>query len=318
MLHSLKKNVSLMQGAASGGVPLPPEVLLLKQKLGSVKRQVTETTAIVDKANVSIKVQVAEQMVFARMFARAFPNGPDAPPATDTDVAVLDLNSPSEAQARAAAFAKQAENVYNTHCRAGSPNEKWTMYKLMNTKLKAYCAAITKLEATYPRLTAAKSEATRYNAKFDSLLHKGKADDLKIARNLQKSDQFREGYQTLLKEVLAQQCAMYAKAPDALRMALVMYWGTRERQMALLNMTFDETAGWAQEHTNELLQLDVAAMNFPVAEYDDATANSCVAAKLESDESDVDAVEPLSKPSVSSATSHGAAAIAKPSFAAVF
>jgi hypothetical protein len=309
MLHSLKKRVNLAQGVATGGVPVPPEVLALKQKLAGVKRQLTETTTFVDKANASIKVQMSEQMAFARVFAREFPNGPDAPLPAGADIADLDPLSESDAKTQAAAFAKQAENVYNTHCRAGSPDEKWAQYKAMNVKLKAYCTAVTKLEAKYPQLATAKSEATRYNAKFDSLLVKGKADDLKMTRNLQKSDQVRDRYQTLLKEVLDEQRALYAHAPDALRMALVVYWGTKERHMQLMNMTFDETAPWARENVDELSELDVSALNFPVEEYELAVAEAYATAAADGEESYHDAMGSIAEPAASpSAAAHCAAA----------
>lgn len=267
MLHSLKKKASLAQGAATGGVPLPPEVLMLKQKLAGVRKMLADSTSAVDKANARVKVDVSEQMTFAKMFARAYPLGPDAPPPPGAAPEEVDAAEASEGRDQAAAFAKHAEAVYNGHCRAGSPDEKWAQYKAMNEKVKAYVAAVEKVEAKYPRLTAAKSESLRYNAKFDALMQKGKADDLKMTRNLQKSDGFKARYQKLLAEVLAEQRALYAKAPDACRVALVAYHGARARCADVLRQTFDETAAWARENEDELAAMDVAALDFPVDDH---------------------------------------------------
>jgi hypothetical protein len=309
MLHSLKRRVSLTQAAATGGVPVPPEVVSLKQKLAGVKRQLTETTTHVDRTNAAIKVKVSEQVAFARAFAKDFPVGPDAPPPAGAGCRDLDMTAASEAKTQAHAFARQAEEVYNTHCRARSPDEGWARYKAMNEQLKAYCAAVAKVEAKYPRLTVAKSEATRYHAKFDALMQRGKADDLKMTRNLEKTDQFRDRYQALLKEVLEEQRALYAKAPLALRTALVVYWGTNERHMSLISETFDETALWARENERDLAELDVSALDFPVQEDEAAVAQAHADAEAAAGAAFQDARDTIgaaSEPSASATASAGA------------
>lgn len=281
MLHGLKKRVTLAQSAATGGVPIPPEVQSLKLKLAQVKRQLVETTTRADKANAAIKVAVNEQASFAKAFAGNFPTGPDSPPGPDD---VYDADEDSEARQMAQAFAKQSEGVYNEHCRSGSPDAKWAQYKQMNTQLKSYTAAITRLEAKYPKLVQAKSEASRYNSKYDSLMVKGKADDLKMTRNLQKTDQFRDRYQALLKEVLEEQRALYAKAPVAMRMALIVYWGTNDRSAQLMHSTLDETALWARENEEELAAVDVAALDLPIEESEEAIAQAHRDAEIAADE----------------------------------
>lgn len=307
MLHGLKKRVSLAQGAATGGVPLPPEVQSLKLKLALVKRQVNEASTRADKANAEVKVAVSERMAFAKSFASAFPKGPDSPTAASADV--FDADEDSEARHMAAAFAKQAETVYNEHCRSGSPDAKWAQYKQMNVQLKSYVGAISRLEVKYPKLVEAKSEATRYNSKYDSLLVKGKADDLKMTRNLQKTDQVRDHYQSLLKEVLAEQRVLYAKAPVAMRMALVVYWGTTQRTGQLMHSTLDETAMWARENEDELLAVDVAALDMPIEEAEDAIALGHAEAEAAAEQAFADASSSIPSPAAGDESTTPAAAV---------
>lgn len=267
MLHSLKKRIGLANGSLSGEVHLPPEVLALKQKLYRVRVQVISTTSYVDKANEAIKITINEQAIFAKAFAKGFPFGPDAVVDRDSEnTAALDFSLCSEAKFQADAFASQSKRVYDQHCKSGSQDEDWTKYTAMSQQLKRYASAITELDASYPKLLLAKSEFTRYSAKFDSLFSQGTSDDLKLARNLQKSDRFRDDYQKMLTEVLSEQRALHARVPLALKMTLVVYWGIKDVHMELVNKTFDETTPWAKENEDELLHMEVRAVEFPIAE----------------------------------------------------
>lgn len=267
MLHSLKKRIGLANGSLSGQVHLPPEVLALKQKLYRVRAQVISTTSYVDKANEAIKIAINEQAIFAKAFSKGFPFGPDTLADRDSEKTVaLDFSLGSEAKSQADAFASQSKRVYEQHCKSGSQDEDWAKYAAMSQQLKFYASSITALDARYPKLLLAKSECTRYSAKFDSLFSQGTSADLKLTRNLQKSDRFRDEYQRMLVEVLSEQRALHARAPLALKMALVVYWGIKDVHMELVNKTFDETTPWAKENEDELLHMEVRALDFPIAE----------------------------------------------------
>jgi hypothetical protein len=226
MLHALKckfgnVHASITTSGSTGPI-INAELNDQSLKLSKARGIISDQLAATASANAASAKRASERARVASAFAKGFPDTADADflPA----FAPVGRGRPEEGKKMAEAFAMQAQKAYVDGCRAPSLDDPQIVaQKAMRKQLEEFIANIKCLEAKYPTLSVFRSEELRYNAKFDSLILKGKADDLKVSRNADKTDLFRERYRTLRDEIIREQADLLAKIPLACKMSLVLF-----------------------------------------------------------------------------------------------
>lgn len=216
----------------------------MKSKLALVKRNLAYADKKMTDADLMWKRQLAAQRSFGEDFCNGFVahDGGD-----DETVAVL------------AEFARGANERYDHFVRATTKEDE--TFARMHVQLRAYLAEIAHVEKRYAELADATSEVSRYQSKVDAIELKKSTNDLKKSRNLQKMDAERERYAQLTAEIVAAQKGSYAKAATCHRMALCAYWSAHAKHVEVLSRSMERTAAWAEGVEDEMVAVDVAALD---------------------------------------------------------
>lgn len=240
MFHVLKKQVArAQQPLSSKGAP-NAEFADLRQRLCSIKTSLKYTSQMLSSANRTWIKLMQEQRHFSERFHESYPT------------------TTGETYTVAEAFALGSQNLYDKFTRHSDANI--SAYNDIHRQVLLYIKEIETVEASYPKLAEAKSEANRYQVKLDAMERSKKpADQSKKQRNLQKMDAEKELYKRLLKVTVDQQKKVYAKHPVVFKAALTSYWLSHEKHVNLLVESLEETQQFAQQHEQEMRQLDITS-----------------------------------------------------------
>lgn len=239
MLHSIKKTVGKTTASQRGVTP-SAEWQDLKLQLEAVKRNIKLVDTKMTDANRAWSKQMMEQRSFSERFSEGYPNTSD------------------ETHQIATEFAESSQALYDHFVRETSPEA--TSYHKMQEQVRVYLKEIAEVEAMYPKLVEAKSEATRYQGKIDAIERSKKDNEAKKSRNLQKMDSEKEKYDELTKSVIIAQKKTLAKSAIVHKMALCAYWSSNAAHLQLSQQSMERTADFARTHEDELATLDIAAL----------------------------------------------------------
>lgn len=236
MLHAVKKKVALVATNTNA----PAEFLDYKQRLASVKKNISSSLLGMDECSRHWMKGIADQRNFSSAFAEGYPMSHD------------------ETHSIAMKFAQGARDRHDYFTRYSSPEE--ARYQRMIEQLRGYVEEIDSIENMYPSLIEAKSEADRYQSKLDSMEHKRVSDE-KISRNIVKHDNEHDRYVALASEVVEAQKRAYAKAPIAYKMLLLAYWHANSRHVEIANKSLESTSDWVRSNEADMLAADLANMD---------------------------------------------------------
>lgn len=238
MLHGLKKRVTKVTNATAATPSAQFQDYQLR--LEAVKRNLQ----VADKRLDDCSKHWLKHLFDQRSFSAGFVEG-----VADHD---------SETYSVAHEFAEGAQTRYDHFVRETSPED--ASYNKMHNQVKAYLEEIAEVEAMYPKLIEAKSEASRYQGKIDSIEKAKKVDDLKKTRNLEKLDAQRESFSQLQREVTEAQKKTFAKADTVMRMALVAYWDMNSTHVAIMNQSLEKTQDYATSNAPEMCDIDISTL----------------------------------------------------------
>lgn len=240
MLHAVKKSVA-KASAPSRGVNPPAEFLDLKVQLAAVKRNISLVDKKMTEANKAWSLQMMEQRTFSERFAEGYPSTSD------------------ETAGIANEFAESSQALYDHFVRETDPVAQ--NYHKMQEQVKVYLKEVAEVEATYPKLTEAKSETARYQEKVDNIERSKKDNEAKKSRNLQKMDSEKEKYDDLVKTVVIAQKKTLAKSATVHRLALCAYWSANATHIQIQQQSMEKTAEFARTHEDELAGLDITSLD---------------------------------------------------------
>lgn len=242
MFHAVKRKVALAQQPIKSAPNA--EFADLKQRLQSIKQSLKYASSMLDNANRNWILQMQQQRNFSDRFYESYPTPNDE----------LYLVSQQ--------FAFASQQLYNKFTRETS--EEVVAYQSIHKQVSLYIREIEQVESMYAKLTAAKSEAIRYQSKLDSMERsRRQTDETKKARNLQKMDNEKEVYRKLLASTIAAQKKTYAKHPIVYKAALTSYWLSHEKHVKLLVKSLEATQKFAEEAQEEMKDLDIAQFCMP-------------------------------------------------------
>lgn len=236
MLHAVKKKVALVATNTNA----PAEFLDYKHRLESVKKNISHALTRMDDCNRHWMKGVADQRSFSDTFVHGYPNSQD------------------ETHAVAVKFAQEARDRHDHFARYNTPEQ--ARYNRMIQQIRGYVDEIDSVEAMYPSLLEAKSEADRYQSKLDSMEHKRVSDE-KVSRNIIKHDNEHDRYVALASEVVEAQKQAYAKATIVHKMMLLAYWQANMHHVGIVNKSLEGTADWVHSSEEEMLSMDLAHIN---------------------------------------------------------
>lgn len=236
MFHSFKKRFAKatapLRGVNAGG-----EFLDLKGRLLTLRKTLQYIDRELDSAVQTRNNQIIQQRGFSERFARGYPLRGD-----DTD-------------GLAKEFAAGAQGVYDHFLRGDAVEADGP--QRMHANVKEYLRELAAVEGMYSGLATHASEAARYQGKVDALDRRGKSDDLKRSRNLQKMDHERLVLEEALKETVAAQKKAYAKAPTVFKAALCAYWAGHEGHKEVVEHKMQKMTAFVRSEGVELGQLDL-------------------------------------------------------------
>jgi DNA repair exonuclease SbcCD ATPase subunit len=239
MIHALKKKV-VKHSKATNAEP-SAEFQDYKLKLETVSKNLSVADKRLDEAKKHWLKHVMDQ----RSFSAGYVEG------------IADTSS--ETYAVAHDFAEGAHARYDHFVRETDPAD--APYNKMHAQLKEYLGEIAEVEAMYKKLIEAKSEASRYQGKIDTIEKSKKDDDIRKERNLQKLDTERENFSALQKEVTTAQKKVYAKSGVAQKMALVAYWQMNAEHVKVMEASLEKTQDYAAANYADLASIDIASLD---------------------------------------------------------
>lgn len=240
MLHSFKKKVAKAT-APTRGINPGGEFLDYRNRLATLKKSLQYIDGRMDQALKTWATQMIEQRTFSERFSASYPISGD-----ETDKIAKEFSEGSQA-------------VYDYFIRNTSPDN--AKYHKMHAQVRAYIKEISDVEALYPKLLQAKSEAERYQSKVDSIERSSKTDDLKKTRNLQKLDFEKQKLEQTTTEVLTAQKQTYAKAPIIYKTALCAYWSAHERHTLVMMKSMEKTSQFAKDTELQLENIDISQLS---------------------------------------------------------
>lgn len=238
MLHVIKKQIALLQEPIVNSVP-NGEFADLKQRLSAIKNALKYTSSMMQSTNRIWIMQMQQQRQFSERFHEAYPSTHD-----DTYLIAKD-------------FADGSQTLYDKFSRDGEKTN--ATYVHIHEELKKYVREIEDVEAEYSKLTGAKAETNRYQAKLDAMERsRNEPKREKKQRNLQKMDTHREAYRALLKSVVQKQKHTYAKHPIMFKAALTGFWLNHEKHVTALIESLEKTANFAKGAEEQMRKLDIS------------------------------------------------------------
>lgn len=238
MLHVIKKQIALLQEPLVNSVP-NGEFADLKQRLSAIKTALKYTSSMMSSTNRVWIMQMQQQRQFSERFHEAYPS-------THDDTYLI-----------AKEFAEGSQNLYDKFARDGEKTNG--TYIHIHGELRKYVKEIEDVEAEYSKLSAAKAETNRYQAKLDAMERSRTAPKKeKKQRNLQKMDTQREAYRALLKSVVQKQKQTYAKHPIMFKAALTGFWLNHEKHVTALIESLEKTAKFAKGAEEQMSKLDIS------------------------------------------------------------
>lgn len=237
-MHAFKKHLALLQEPLVNNVP-NGEFADLKQRLTTIKNALKYTASIMTSTNRVWIMQMQQQRQFSERFHESYPS-------THDDTYII-----------AREFAEGSQKLYDKFARDGDKTNGTYMH--IFGELKKYVKEIEDVEAEYSKLTAAKAETNRYQAKLDAMERsRSPPNREKKQRNLHKMDNQREIYRGLLKSVVQRQKHTYAKHPIMFKAALTGFWLNHEKHVTALIESLDKTAKFAKGAEEQMSKLDIA------------------------------------------------------------
>jgi len=242
MLHAVKRKVARAQQP----IKTQPnaEFADMKQRLQSIKQALKYTSNMLNTANRNWIIQMQAQRTFSERFYESYPT-------THDELYVVSKE-----------FAQGSQNLYDKFTRETS--DDMTAYHNIHKQVLLYIREIETVESSYSKLTAAKSEASRYQSKLDAMERsRRQTDESKKARNLQKMDNEKDEYRKLLNSTIEAQKKTYAKHPIVFKAALTSYWLSHEKHVTLLVQSLEKTQEFAKKAENEMKGLDITEFVMP-------------------------------------------------------
>lgn len=256
MLHSFKKkvakNTAPVRGVNPGG-----EFLDYKNRLATIKKNLQYIDRRMDDAIKYWNLQIIEQRNLSQRFSTGYPIRGD-----ETDRIAKD-------------FEKGSTAVYDYFFR--NEDIETEPYKNMQAQVKAYINELVQVEKEYRELLYIKSEAERYQTKVDTMDRRGRNNDLKRTRNLQKMDHEKMRLTEKTNKVVAAQREVYAKAPTIYKAALCAYWTAYQKHMQVISQSMSKTTQFMEMAGKDMENLDISTMFMnPIGETSSATSEDGV------------------------------------------
>lgn len=234
MMHKIKKATTVAKGTENA------EFCDYKNRLDMLANYLRESSVALKESERAWQEVCNKQKVFADKFSNRYP----------------DRDQVREF-ARESAMCSQMlvkEFVLKTE---GSNAPHWAVDQVVQD----YVKEISEIASEYKPVADALKEVTMYTKKVDDLQSMKKPDDTKIGRNMEKLDDCRKKYESLLDRVVDRMKEVYNKRHVALKATYVAYWSSQLRAFNLLDSSLDPTREFVQASVEKLANLKIRSMS---------------------------------------------------------
>lgn len=230
MLHSLKRKTKFRTEKQE---PVNAEFDHVRQSLDNVSKALTGALTDIDQAEKSWRTLVSSSEHFSSGLHSLYPQ--------DDDVRNL--------------FKKTIDDVGGplTKEMADATDAK-SKVKTIERMVRAYLTEIKTLAAEYSKVETARKDFAIYQTKVDKL-GKKEAESSKQSRNLDKLENSRATYNSVLEGTTHRMKTTYEKAPTMFRAAYVAYWLYHSTMSSIVTKHFKPSFDYAKAHADHLFSM---------------------------------------------------------------
>lgn len=233
MMHKIKKAAVTGKGSENA------EFMDYKSRLENLSTYLRTSSAALNASEQAWKEVCNRQKVFAEQFANRYP---------DKD-AMREFGK----QSSAASQALVKEFVLKTD---GSSAAHWQV----DAVVQEYLVEIAEIADKYKPIQDALREVTMYNKKVDDLQNAKKADEGKMARNMEKLEEAKKAYEEILDSVVDTMKVTYNKRQVALKATYVAYWSSQLRAFNLLDAALEPTRAFVESAVEPISAINIKMM----------------------------------------------------------
>lgn len=241
MFHSLKRKT--VGHSAGKHEPGNTEFDNLKQGLDNVSKALTAALADIDTAEKSWKTLAKSAAHFSSGLHSLYPK--------EDDLRALFKTTLDEVEAP---LQKEMDSV----------TEPTSKVKSIERIVRAYLTEIKTLAAEYNKVSNARKDYAMYNAKVDKLGKKTEQSD-KQSRNLDKLEDSKAKYDSILGGTVHRMKSTYEKAPTMFRAAYVAYWLYHSQMSSSVTKHFKPSYTYSNAHAEGLFKLSESSAHVPPA-----------------------------------------------------
>lgn len=234
MMHKIKKATSTIKGTENA------EFADYRNRLDNLASYLRESSAALNESERAWREVCNRQKVFAEKFANRYP----------------DKDEVRE-------FGKQSASLSDTLVREfvlkteGSNADHWKVDNVVTD----YLGEIADIASEYKPVADAMKEVSMYSKKVDDLQIAKKTDEQKLQRNLEKLDEAKKAYESILDRVVERMKAVYNKRQVALKATYVAYWSSQLRAFDLVDKSLDPTREFVESSVESFFGLNIKGMS---------------------------------------------------------
>lgn len=233
MMHKIKKATATTKGVENA------EFIDYRNRLDILASYLRESSAELNECERAWREVCHAQKAYSENFANRYPDKDNVRDFSKKSVAL------SETLVRE--FGLRTENLTTEH---------WKV----NSIVTDYLAEIAEICHEYKCVGDAMKEVSMYSKKVNDLQTAKKADGTKIERNLEKLDEAKSRYETVLNDVVNRMKALYKKRQVALKATYVAYWSAQLRAIDLLDRCLRPTRDFVESSVGPMLKLNIRDM----------------------------------------------------------
>lgn len=241
MFHSLKRKT--VGHSAAKHEPVNTEFDNLRQGLDNVSKALTAALADIDVAEKSWNTLSKSAAHFSSGLHSLYPKEDDL--RTLFKKTLDEVESPL--QKEMAVIAEPTSKV-----------------KGIERIVRAYLTEIKTLSAEYNKVNNARKDYAMYNTKVDKLGKKATESD-KQSRNLDKLEDSKAKYESILGGTVHRMKSTYEKAPTMFRAAFVAYWLYHSQMSSAVGKHFKTSYNYANAHAEGLFKLSESSAHVPAS-----------------------------------------------------
>ena len=233
MMHKIKKATTTVKGVENA------EFADYRSRLENLSGYLRTSSAALNESEKAWKEVCHKQKVFADEFANRYPD--------KDQVRKFAKESSASSQSLVKEFVLKTD---------GSTAPHWQV----DAVVQEYLSEIQEVAAEYKAVNDAMKEVSMYTKKVDDLQNAKKPDENKIARNIEKLEEAKASYDSVLDRVVEEMKKVYNKRQVAMKATYVAYWSSQLRAFNLLDNSLESTRAFVEGSVESISKKNIRTM----------------------------------------------------------